>query len=375
MIARDYKAAHRMGFYHCAILPGIKLILGEFGHSESHTELLKGISPLKASIERLLPKKEGASLLKKLDAIYQYVIKLKQGQYDNNTHAEGIFNAIEDLCSEVEQNLRGFSEARFDQRAAFLFDIGRLLSIWNDIIDHPYRLSSKAMNELLEKLKSLRLQAIATKVSVALSSSDDGSFESHSIPWKIHIDILRQLEHDVIQEVYSVESGEQALSPLTQLPSLQQFEADSVELMTDPTSPDSIAFIDMDNLKRLNSAIGHDAADEAIKELAISLETALMHRAKVYHRSGDEFLALFRNTLSQESLTLLNRVIDGIKAKSISTSQGNVNITISAGIASFPEHADELETLKKRANEAMQQAKEAGKARAVIWSNKENPSA
>jgi len=372
MTARDSNAAYRMGFYHCAILPGVKLILGEFGHSESHTELLKAISPLKASIERLLPKREGTPLLKKLDDIYQYVTNLKYGQYKDRAHAASIFNTIEDFCSEVEQVLRGFSDGRLDQRAAFLFDIGRLLSIWNDMIEPPYKLSSKAMNELIDKLNALRLQGVAAKARLAYESSVDDDFESDRAPLEIHIDLLRQLEHEVIQEAYSVESGEQALSPLTRLPSLQQFEIDSVELIDDSTTPDSIAFVDMDNLKQLNSAIGHDAADEVIKELAIRLETGLRHRAKVYHRSGDEFLAVFRNTSSQEAMIVLNRVIFEINGKSISTSQGNVDITISAGIASYPEHADELEAFKKRANEAMQQAKEAGKARAVIWSNTEN---
>jgi len=372
MIARDYKAAYRMGFYHCAILPCVKLILGEFGLSESHTELLKGISPLKASIERLLPKKQGAPLLKKLDDIYQNASRLKYGEYRDRRHADGIFNAIEDSCKEVEQIVRGFSEARFNERAAFFFEIGRLLSIWHDMIEPPYKLSSRMMNGLLDKLKAVKLAAVATKAKAVYDSFADEPFESHSAPWALHLDIQKQLEHEAIQEAYSVEAGEQVLSPLTRLPSLRQFEIDSGELITDPESPDSVAFIDMDNLKQLNSDIGHNAADEVIKELAIHLETALRHRAKVYHRSGDEFLVVLRNTSSQEAMIVLNRVINGIKSKSISTSQGNVNITISAGIASFPEHANELETLTKRANEAMKQAKEAGKACAVLWSKREN---
>ena len=372
MIARDHKAAYRMGFFHCAILPAVKLILGEFGLSESHTELLKGISPLKASIERLLPKKEGAPLLKKLDDIYQHAISLKYGEYKDKRHADGIFNAVEDSCREVEQILRGFSEARFDERAAFLFDVGRLLSIWHDMTEPPYKLSSRTMNGLLDKLKAAKLAAVATKAKAVYDSFDDESPGSHSAPRELHLDIQRQLEHETIQEAYSVEAGEQVLSPLTRLPSLPQFEIDSVELITDSESPDSVAFIDMDNLKQINSDIGHDAADEVIKELSIRLETALRHRAKVYHRSGDEFLVVLHNTSSREAMIVLNRVINGIKSKSISTSHGNVNITISAGIASFPEHANELETLMKRANEAMQQAKEAGKARAVLWSKREN---
>jgi diguanylate cyclase (GGDEF)-like protein len=371
--ARDLKAAHQMGFYHCAIFPAIKLILGEFGVSQSHTEILKGISPLRASIVRLMAKQDRGNLLRKLDKIYEYVTTLKSGKYEDR-YADAVINTIGDLCSEVEQTLLGFSDASLEERASFLFDSGRLLSIWHDTIDPPYKLSPSSMDTLIAKLKAAKLPSIAATAKSAYDSYDEDSIEVHAVPWTIHLAVLRQLDHESIHEAYASDAGEQALDPLTGLPSLQQFEVDSDDLLSDPEMPDTITFMDMDNLKNLNDKIGHDAVDEVIKQLAIVLETGLRHCAKVYHRSGDEFLAVFRNLSSREVMSILTRVIDRIRETTFTTSKGDVNISISAGIASFPEHAAEISTLRDRADEAMKQSKKAGKARAAVWSSIGEPS-
>ena len=55
----------------------------------------------------------------------------------------------------------------------------------------------------------------------------------------------------------------------------------------------TVAAIDMDGLKRLNDAIGHEAADKVLKRLADELNARAGDRARFYHRSGDEFAARF----------------------------------------------------------------------------------
>ena len=76
-------------------------------------------------------------------------------------------------------------------------------------------------------------------------------------------------------------------NPVTGMPNKAAFEAD--EALGWPT----VAAIDMDGLKRLNDAIGHEAADKVLKRLADELNALAGDRARFYHRSGDEFAARF----------------------------------------------------------------------------------
>ena len=150
-------------------------------------------------------------------------------------------------------------------------------------------------------------------------------------------------------------------SALTGLRDLAQLDVDLPLILTEG-APTALIFADMDNLKALNEAIGHDRADLVIKELAVALETGSQHRATVYHRSGDEFLLVLSNSTAEEAATFMSRLIDKI-AKSSFQGLDAGKITVSAGVAMAGDEAN----LKSRANEALYAAKQQGKARAVVW--------
>lgn len=159
------------------------------------------------------------------------------------------------------------------------------------------------------------------------------------------------------------------LSALTGIPNLQSFESD-LDALFGALRPDflpfCVCFLDLDDLKALNLRIGHDEADHLIRALAASLVQLTRHRAQIYHRSGDEFLAILQNTRDDEALLFWTRIISSIR--DISFRQQRV--TVSVGIAQYSDNLDS-QSLRKRANDAMYMAKAVGKGRASVWSESE----
>jgi diguanylate cyclase (GGDEF)-like protein len=357
---------YRLGIYHDSIFTDVKLLLGDFSISESYTELLKDLSPLKTSVLRIIGKKEGKLLCDKIDDIYNYFKRLKNGDIENDRQGKGMFNEIEDLSAEVSQKIREFAETNFEGRSKYLFNIGRILKYWDNLLEPPYRLKEETYTELLLNMKASNLIEQLAKVKELHEKSNEESFNNDKI-WQIRVEIEQQLRNEDVKLYIQGDKEEIKTNPLTNLPNKEQFEDDSTSFWENPELPFTLAFLDMDNLKKLNTQIGHESADKVINELASYINYNLTDRAGLYHRSGDEFLIYFPNTNSIESKLLLERILNGLKSKIFLTDIGDICITVSCGIASYPEHAIEFEELKEKSCKAMQMAKDKGKAQVCIW--------
>ena len=97
------------------------------------------------------------------------------------------------------------------------------------------------------------------------------------------------------------------VNPLTGLPNKQAFDADEA------LGWKGVAAIDMDGLKRLNKLIGHEGADVVLKALGDELGRIASDTLRVYHRSGDEFAARFKDPAAgAKALTTLQQDLDGL---------------------------------------------------------------
>jgi len=269
------------------------------------------------------------------------------------------------LCNEIEESVHEFAEGTFKGRAKALFKSGSLLGLWEISKKSPFKLSKNTMKLLIANMKAANLNP-AAKQLLKLHKMKNKDFEEVHYPavWYVHIGILDKLDMEIAE---SEITKDESLSALTELPDLRQFDKDTCFLLTDPEIPVTLAFIDMDDLKVLNKKVGHDIADSVIQQVAATIKTGLSHRAKLYHRSGDEFLAVFRNTSADEVIIISKRVIEKVKSTNFHTPAGIQKCTISIGVASYPEHSIELDTLKENANKAMKIAKEQGKSNVIVW--------
>jgi diguanylate cyclase (GGDEF)-like protein len=150
-----------------------------------------------------------------------------------------------------------------------------------------------------------------------------------------------------------------------ELPDLSEFTADLPVVLAEASKHCTIAFIDIDNFKQLNIRLTHDGADKVIAGVAETLARSARFRGTVYHRSGDEFLAILQNHTSAEAVLFFERVCRQVAETGY---EGLLpgEVTISVGIAEHEMHAVGVDDLREAANRANLVAKTSGKNRVSV---------
>ncbi|HZX32256.1 MAG TPA: diguanylate cyclase [Rhodocyclaceae bacterium] len=125
-----------------------------------------------------------------------------------------------------------------------------------------------------------------------------------------------------------------------------------------------LALIDLDNFKKLNDSLGHDAGDKALIHLAEVCKDALRPQDSVARYGGEEFVILLPETGLEDAVHVLNRLQRELTRRIFLHDNQKVLITFSAGVTRF-EPDDAQAVVLKRADEAMYEAKKTGKNRVV----------
>jgi len=127
----------------------------------------------------------------------------------------------------------------------------------------------------------------------------------------------------------------------------------------------SIVLLDIDYFKSINDAFGHIRGDEILTELAQRITLIVRKTDIVFRYGGDEFVILLPNTDSVNATNLGQRLLEQIRAIPFPGTQP-LTVTISAGIASFPEDAQTAEALFEIADQRHYSAKSHGRNRLVF---------
>jgi diguanylate cyclase len=125
-----------------------------------------------------------------------------------------------------------------------------------------------------------------------------------------------------------------------------------------------VALLDIDNFKKLNDSMGHDAGDEALIHLATVCRETLRPQDTVARYGGEEFIILLPETPLQDATIALTRLQRELTKKFFLHANEKVLITFSAGVTQILP-GDDQATVIKRADGAMYQAKQTGKNRVV----------
>ncbi len=127
--------------------------------------------------------------------------------------------------------------------------------------------------------------------------------------------------------------------------------------------PYSIILMDLDRFKLLNDTYGHANGDKVLKSVAATLEREARASDWFGRWGGEEFICLLPKTDNHEASLVAERMRRKVETTPLSIGGRNIKLTTSIGVTSFPEDGDSPETLLAAVDEALYEAKHAGRNR------------
>ncbi|MCG8544657.1 MAG: diguanylate cyclase [Alphaproteobacteria bacterium] len=129
--------------------------------------------------------------------------------------------------------------------------------------------------------------------------------------------------------------------------------------------PLAFATIDLDHFKQVNDTYGHPAGDRVIKTLSSLLKQRLRNTDVIGRTGGEEFAVALTGVGAEQAVEIMNDVRESFSRIRQQHSEGEFVVTLSCGIAIFPDFCD-LASLTDAADRALYQAKHAGRNQAVL---------
>ena len=131
--------------------------------------------------------------------------------------------------------------------------------------------------------------------------------------------------------------------------------------------PYTLLMIDSDSLKSVNDTYGHDCGNELLKFTTAAIRRELRETDVPARYGGDEFILVLPETNAEGARELGERIRRLIAERPLRCGDAEIYTTVSVGIASFPDHADDLKGVLNRADQAMYLSKKSGRNRVTVF--------
>jgi len=123
----------------------------------------------------------------------------------------------------------------------------------------------------------------------------------------------------------------------------------------------ALVYLDLDGFKQVNSTLGHAAGDGLLKMVAARLLATVREEDTVARLGGDEFiLGLWHLSDAEDAATVASKAIEAL-SRPYDIEGQTVSVTASAGIAIYPVHGEDADTLMRNADVALYESKRSGK--------------
>ena len=132
-----------------------------------------------------------------------------------------------------------------------------------------------------------------------------------------------------------------------------------------------LLLLDLDHFKQVNDQYGHAAGDQVLASVGAALRSVLRNRDFAGRNGGEEFAILLPDTDIAAALEIAERVRATIAEVTLPGT--DVPVTVSVGVAGFPDHASTLERLERLADAALYVAKRQGRNRVELASVEAGP--
>lgn len=129
----------------------------------------------------------------------------------------------------------------------------------------------------------------------------------------------------------------------------------------------SVLFIDIDHFKEINDTYGHHEGDIILKELAQLLLKTCRDFDIVSRNGGEEFSVILLDCYPQQAKNIAERIRSAVERHPFNIYGGKtVNITVSIGVATYPDTTTSFNDLLKEADKALYKAKQTGRNKVVL---------
>ncbi|QQE78574.1 GGDEF domain-containing protein [Alicyclobacillus sp. SO9] len=156
---------------------------------------------------------------------------------------------------------------------------------------------------------------------------------------------------------------------LTEIPNRRFFHtqlSQDLQHAVESSEPLSLAMVDLDNFKYINDTFGHDVGDKLLLMISKRIVKSLRDSDTVARIGGDEFSMILPRMDGESALAHLRTLLQEVN-KPAEIEGWRFPVSASIGVACYPNHGTDKETLLKRADMALYEAKQSEKLRINVF--------
>ncbi len=128
----------------------------------------------------------------------------------------------------------------------------------------------------------------------------------------------------------------------------------------------SVIMLDSDNLKIINDGYGHEAGDQLLKAIVAHVQAELRKPDLLARYGGDEFVLLLPDTNAEGARLTAERIRERIARTPMQLGGKPISITVSMGVAAYPDHGKDYERVFEVADNALYKSKSNGRNRVTL---------
>lgn len=269
-------------------------------------------------------------------------VLFKQSQLKQSLHEAR--EAIKSMLAGFVDHLADFADATSGYHDKIEASAGKI-SVAKDINE-----LETVLAEVMRETRNIQINAQRSRDELRATQQQVAEKEAR----------IRELEHE-LEQTSTLVRHDQLTGTLNRRGLDDMFEKEKARAERHQTTL-CVALLDLDNFKKLNDSLGHDAGDQALIHLANVCRETLRPQDTIARYGGEEFIIILPETSLNDAAAALTRLQRELTKRIFLHEHEKVLITFSAGVTELrPE--DSQASVVKRADESMYKAKQSGKNR------------
>ncbi|KPZ70681.1 Response regulator PleD [Shewanella sp. P1-14-1] len=275
----------------------------------------------------------------------EFTASVNQGLYNN---------FIQEQSPEVIENVQIETQILIN---SLLNKMGQISTGTDDFSTHLSEFSHELQSEPTPQLLNTLVNNISAEVEKVVSLNHSMKEDLATLG-----DELTQLKMDM--DNLSKVAMTDELTSLNNRRAYEIFSTEQVSLFTQSQIPCCLLMVDIDHFKTFNDTHGHLVGDKVLAFVGFALKQSVKGNDFVARYGGEEFVVMLPNTEFKDAMTVAESIRERIAMRQLTIGKENKqqlgHITVSIGLANI-QPGDDSETLLKRADDMLYQAKSSGR--------------